>query len=344
MKAILKRDAAPGLTIGDVPKPSPGPGEVLIRVLRGAICGTDLHIYKWDAWAQGRVRPPLVLGHEFSGRVDTLGAGVTGFKAGELVSAEGHIVCGACTPCRTNRAHICGNTKIIGVDVAGAFAEWIVMPATNVWRIDYDITPDVAAIHDPLGNAFHTTLVEPVEGKSVLVEGCGPIGLFAVQIARASGASAIFAVDVNAKRLALARSFGATHVLDAARDNVEAVVREKTGGAGADVVLEMSGNPAAVRQGLQLAANGASVRLLGIPSSDVPIDLAGTVIFKGITIHGIIGRRMYETWHQMRAYLKEKRIDPSPAITHRLHYTEIEKAMSLIQGGDAGKIVLQFGD
>lgn len=342
MKAILKPSAAPGLVIGDVPKPSPGPGEVLIKVERGAICGTDLHIYKWDAWAQGRIKPPLVIGHEFSGRVDGVGAGVTGFKTGELVSAEGHLVCGACPPCRTGRAHICERTRIIGVDVAGAFAEWIVMPAANVWRIDYDVTADVAAIHDPLGNAFHTTLVEPVEGKSVLVEGCGPIGLFAIQVAKASGASAVFAVDVNERRLALARSFGATHVLNAAKDNVETFVRGKVP-AGVDVLLEMSGSAAAIRQGLSLCANGASVRLLGIPSGDVPIDLAGSVIFKGITIHGIIGRRMYETWSQMRAYLQERRIDPSLAITHRLPYTEIEKAMSLIQGGDAGKIVLQFG-
>ncbi len=342
MKAILKARPEKGLVIGDVPKPAPGPGEVLIKVQRGAICGTDLHISKWDAWAQGRIKPPLVIGHEFSGVVEELGPGVSNIKAGDKVSAEGHLVCGSCRPCRTNRAHICQNTKIIGIDVAGAFAEWIAMPAANVWKIDYDVSIDVAAVHDPLGNAFHTALIEPVEGEAVLIEGCGPIGLFAVQIAKAAGARQIFAVDLNDKRLALARAFGAAHALHAQRDPVDKIVREATGGEGPSVVMEMSGHPAAVRQGFSLVANGGNVRLLGIPSSEVPLDLAAAVIFKGVTVHGIIGRRMYETWKQMRAYLKEKRIDPELVITHRLPYTEIEKGLALIESGEAGKIVLNF--
>lgn len=343
MRAILKARPDRGLAIGEVPDPPPpGPGEVLIRVERGAICGTDLHIYKWDAWARGRIKPPLVVGHEFAGRVAAVGEGVSGFTTGQKVSAEGHLVCGICALCRSGRAHICPKTRIIGVDVAGAFAEFIAMPAENVWRIDEEVSIDVAAIHDPLGNAFHATLVAPVAGKSVLVEGCGPIGLFAIQIARAAGAAAVFAVDVNDKRLGLARDMGATRVLNAMRDPVEEAVRRETDG-GVDVVLEMSGHPAAVRQGFALVANGGDVRLLGIPASEVPLDLAHAIIFKGITVYGIIGRRMYETWEQMRRYLREKRIDPTPVITHRLPYTEIEKGLSLIESGEAGKVVLIFG-
>lgn len=342
MKAILKAKAEKGFVIGEVPKPVPKAGEVLIRVRRGAICGTDLHIHEWDAWAQHRIKPPLVIGHEFAGEVAELGPGVHGFKPGDVVSAEGHIVCGICELCRTGRAHICRETKIIGVDIAGAFAEYISMPATNVWRIDYDIPIEVAAIHDPLGNAFHTALVSPVDGRSVLVEGCGPIGLMAIQVAKASGAERIFAVDVNDRRLELARRFGASEALHAARDPVERIILEQTRGAGPIVVMEMSGNPAAIRQGFNLVANGGDVRLLGIPSAEVPLNLSETIIFKGITVHGIIGRKMYSTWEQMRAYLKSGRIDPAPIITHKLPYAEIAKAMELIRQGDAGKIVLDF--
>ncbi len=343
MKAIVKAKAEPGLTLQDVPEPgAPGPGEALIRIRAGSICGTDLHIHKWDAWAQSRIRPPRIIGHEIAGDIVALGSGVEGYATGQTVSVEGHIVCGRCSLCRTGQAHICPRMEIIGIDRDGGFAEYIKVPASNLWKIDAGIPIEVAALHDALGNAFHTTLLNPVAGKSVLILGCGPIGLLSCAIARASGAERVFATDVNAKRLEIAGRMGADVRIDASTQDPVRVVLDATESIGADVVLEMSGAPAAIQQGLAAVRNGGEVRLLGLPPTDVPIALARDVIFKGVTLHGVLGRRMYETWYQMRAFLRAKRIDVSPVITHRLPYRDVDKGLAALQAGTAGKIVLRF--
>ncbi len=340
MKAIVKPGPGPGLVVRDVPKPACGPGDVLIRVRHAGVCGTDLHIAEWDAWAQGRVKPPLVLGHEFAGEVVEVGDDVKEFRAGELVTAEGHIVCGHCLQCRTGNGHICQKTSIIGVDRAGAFAEWIAMPATNVMRLD-GIPTEIGAIMDPMGNAFHTVLTAEIAGAVVLVLGCGPIGCFAVGIARAAGARAVVAVDVNPTRLDLATKMGATRALKPGAD-VDAAVRELSEGNGADVVCEMSGAPSAVHNAFRLVRYGGRVQLLGLPAGDVPVNFATEIIFKGITIYGVIGRKMYETWHQMQRFLKGRRFDPTPVITHRFPLDRIDDALAAIKSGAAGKVILSI--
>lgn len=341
MQAIVKEKRAPGLTVATVPKPSPGPGEVLIAVRHAGVCGTDLHIADWDAWAQGRLKPPLVVGHEFAGEIVGVGDGVSGLATGQLVTAEGHIVCGHCLQCRTGNGHICKNTRIIGVDRNGAFAEYIAMPATNVLPLN-GIPTTVGAVMDPMGNAFHTVLTADVPGSTVLVVGCGPIGCFAVGIARAAGAARVIASDVNDKRLDLARRMGAHRTVNASTEDVVRVVLEETGGEGADVVCEMSGVPSALHQAFAAVRLGGRVQLLGLPKGQVPIDFATEIIFKGITVYGVIGRRMYETWHQMRRYLTAGLLDPAPVITHKFPLTKIDEALAAIRSGDAGKIILEI--
>jgi len=341
MQAIVKERRAPGLTVTTVPKPAPGPGEVLIAVRHAGVCGTDLHIADWDPWAQGRIKPPLVIGHEFAGEIVALGDGVTGLRKGQLVTAEGHIVCGHCLQCRTGNSHICKNTRIIGVDRDGAFAEYIVMPTTNVLTLS-GIPTEVGAIMDPMGNAFHTVLTAEIPGSTVLVVGCGPIGCFAVGIARAAGATKVIASDVNPKRLALAEKMGAHITINAATDDVVKTVVGETGGEGADVVCEMSGVPSALHQAFAAVRMGGRVQLLGIPKGDVPMDFANEIIFKGITIYGVIGRKMYETWHQMRRFLTGGQFDPRPVITHRFPLAKIDDALAAIRSGDAGKVILEI--
>jgi threonine 3-dehydrogenase len=341
MHAIVKQRRAPGLTVTTVPKPSPGPGEVLIAVRHAGMCGTDLHIADWDAWAQGRINPPLVIGHEFAGEVTAVGDGVAEIRPGQLVTAEGHIVCGHCLQCRTGNSHICRRTRIIGVDRDGAFAEYIVMPATNVLPLE-GIPTDVGAIMDPMGNAFHAVLTAEIPGSIVFVVGCGPIGCFAVGVARAAGAAKVIASDINPKRLALAARMGAHVTIDAGRDDVARRVLEETGGEGADVVCEMSGVPSALHQALAAARMGGRVQLLGIPTGEVPIDFANEIIFKGLTLYGVIGRKMYETWHQMRRYLSAGLFDPRPVITHRFPLARVDDALAAIRSGDAGKIILEI--
>lgn len=341
MHAIVKQARAPGLTVTTVPKPSAGPGEVLIAVRHAGMCGTDLHIADWDAWAQGRITPPLVIGHEFAGEVVAVGERVTEIKPGQSVTAEGHIVCGHCLQCRTGNSHICRRTQIIGVDRDGAFAEFIVMPATNVLPLD-GIPTDIGAIMDPMGNAFHAVLTAEIPGSMVFVVGCGPIGCFAVGVARAAGAAKVIASDVNPKRLALAARMGAHVTLDADREDVVRRVREETGGEGADVVCEMSGVPSALHQAFAAVRMGGRVQLLGIPTEDVPIDFANEIIFKGLTLYGVIGRKMYETWHQMRRYLSARLLDPRPVITHRFPLARVDDALAAIRSGDAGKIILEI--
>jgi threonine 3-dehydrogenase len=341
MQAIVKEKRAPGLTVTTVPKPSPGPGEVLIAVRHAGVCGTDLHIADWDAWAQGRLKPPLIVGHEFAGEIVSVGDAVAGLTTGQMVTAEGHIVCGHCLQCRTGNGHICRNTRIIGVDLNGAFAEYIVMPATNVLPLD-GIPTTVGAVMDPIGNAFHTVLTAEISGSTVLVVGCGPIGCFAVGIARAAGAAKVIASDVNGKRLELARKMGAHLTINAATDDVVRAVRDETGGEGADVVCEMSGVASALHQAFSAVRMGGRVQLLGLPKGQVSIDFATEIIFKGITVYGVIGRKMYETWHQMRRYLTAGLLDPTPVITHQFPLAKIDDALAAIRSGDAGKIILEI--
>jgi len=343
MRAIVKRCPGPGLEVTDVPEPRCGPSDILIRVHHAGVCGTDLHIADWDEWAQGRVRPPLVVGHEFAGEVVEAGADVAStFTPGQMVTAEGHIVCGHCRQCRTGNGHICQRTQIIGVDRDGAFAEYIAMPAINVMALD-GIPTTTGAIMDPLGNAFHTVLLPDLPGSSVLVLGCGPIGCFAVGIARAAGAARVIASDVNPRRLDLARRMGADLLLNASTDDVVARVRDATGAEGADLVCEMSGHPAAITQAFRAARLGGRVHLLGLPKGTVPINLSTDVIFKGLTIYGVIGRKIFETWHQMRSFLASGLLDPTPVITHRFPLTGIHDALDAIRSGAAGKVILEIG-
>jgi len=341
MQAIVKDRRAPGLTVTTVPDPTASAGEVLIAVRHAGVCGTDLHIADWDAWAQGRIRPPVVVGHEFAGEIVQVGPGVTELSVGQMVTAEGHIVCGHCLQCRTGNSHICRNTRIIGVDRDGAFAQYITMPAGNVLPLD-GIPTEIGAIMDPMGNAFHTVLTAEIPGSTVFVVGCGPIGCFAVGIARAAGAAKVIASDVNPKRLALAATMGAHVTIDAKQEDVTQAVLRATGGEGADVVCEMSGIPSALHQAFASVRLGGRVQLLGIPKDQVPIDFATEIIFKGITVYGVVGRKMYQTWHQMRRFLTAGLFDPRPVITHRFPLARIDDALAAIRSGDAGKVILEI--
>ncbi len=343
MRAIVKSKRAPGLELKDVPEPKCGPTDILIRVRHAGVCGTDLHIAEWDEWAQGRLKPPVVVGHEFAGEVVEVGKQAQGqFQPGQLVTAEGHIVCGHCRQCRTGNGHICQKTQIIGVDRDGAFAELIAMPSTNVMTLD-GIPTTTGAVMDPMGNAFHTVLSPDLAGSTVFVLGCGPIGCFAVGIARAAGAAKVIASDVNPVRLELARSMGAGVLINAAKEEVVARVMSETCGDGADLVCEMSGHPSALKQALQASRLGGRVHLLGIPKGDVPLDLANDLIFKGVTVYGVVGRKMYETWHQMRSFLSSGLLDPTPVITHKFPLERMDDALAAIRSGAAGKVILEIG-
>jgi threonine 3-dehydrogenase len=340
MHAVVKAQAGPGAEIREVAVPACGPGELLLRVRRAGVCGTDLHIYEWDRWSQGRLKPPVTLGHEFVGDVIEVGAGVTRYQPGDRVSCESHVVCGACLACRTGNGHVCENTRILGVDVNGGFAEFVAVPAVNAWRTPANITIDVAAVMEPLGNAVHTAFSGPLSGCNIAVTGCGPIGLFAVGVARAAGAARVFASDVSPYRLDLARRMQADAVIDPTKEDFVARIQQLTGGRGLDGVLEMSGNPSAVRDGLAALRNGGRLSLLGLPKESFELDWNRLVIFKGITIHGIIGRRMYETWYQMDNLLGSGRLDVRPAITHVMPMREFDAAIALLRSGQAGKVVL----
>jgi threonine 3-dehydrogenase len=342
MQALVKESREPGFVLQDVAVPAIRDDEVLIRVRRAGVCGTDVHIHEWDAWAAGRCSPPFTVGHEFAGEVTEVGKLVADVKAGDRVTAEGHIVCGRCHLCRTGNAHVCPNTKIIGVDRDGCFAEYIAMPATNVWHLDADVSFDVGGIHDPMGNAFHTALHgTEIPGATVLVTGCGPIGIFAVGIIKAAGASRIIASDINPKRLALALAMGA-HDAVYPKD-ADAAVRRATEGLGVDVVLEMSGVPAAIHQAFALVRVGGRVQMLGLPARPIEVDLAREIIFKGITVYGVVGRRMYETWIQMTQFLRSGQFDPRPVITHRFPLSDHAEAIRVIKSGDAGKVIFEVG-
>ena len=340
MKALRKMQPGKGLQMDTVQIPAIGATDVLVRVKAASICGTDLHIYGWDRWSQGRIRPPLTLGHEFCGVVERVGQEVTAVKAGDFVSAEMHVNCGHCHQCRLGQAHICQNLRIIGIDQDGAFAEFVKIPASNIWKLDPAIPEHYGAILDPLGNAVHTVLAGPIVGQTVLITGCGPIGLMAIAIAKACGSSTVFATEINEHRRAMAKKMGADMVLNPTAEDAVARILRETEGTGVDALLEMSGNPAAIQQGFKSLRAGGRASLLGIPTESVPVDLVNDVIFKGATVQGIYGRRMYETWVQMTALLQAGRLNLDPLFGERVSLDRFENAFTLLQGGLAGKILL----
>jgi threonine 3-dehydrogenase len=340
MMAVVKPKAAPGAEIREVKVPRFGPRDVLVKVKVASICGTDLHIYQWDRWAEKRIHPPLIPGHEFCGNVVALGNEVTSVKEGDFVSAEMHVACGKCLQCRTGDAHICQNVKIIGVDSDGAFAEYVVIPETNIWKLDSAIPQEYASILDPLGNAVHAVLAGEIAAKTVGITGCGPIGLFSIAVARAVGASQIFAIEVNEHRRRIAKEMHADFVLDPSTEDVRSVVMEKTGGLGLDVVVEMAGHPSAIRTAFDIVRRGGRISLLGLTSKPISLNFSEDIIFKGITVQGINGRRMYQTWYQMTALLKNGKLDLHPVITDRMAMKDFSKGMDRLKTGEASKILL----
>lgn len=340
MKALVKNRAEVGLWRGDVPLPEPGINDVLIKVHKTGICGTDLHIYEWDEWARSAIKTPLVIGHEFVGEVAAVGSNVADFHAGEIVSGEGHVVCGRCRNCLAGRRHLCANTQGVGVNRAGAFAEYISLPVSNVWRHSAHVTLDIAAIFDPFGNAVHTTLAFPVLGEDVLITGAGPIGIMATAVARHAGARHIVVTDINPKRLELARRMGATLAIDPRAERLAQVQQRLGMKEGFDVGLEMSGSPLALEEMLDNLCHGGKIAMLGIPSKPLAIDWR-KVIFNMITIKGIYGREMYGTWYLMTVML-ESGLDISPVITHRLPWYEYEQGFAAMRSGDAAKVVLDW--
>jgi threonine 3-dehydrogenase len=341
MTAIRKLRPEPGLDLRhDVPCPQIGAREVLVNVTHAGICGTDRHIYEWDRWSQNRIKVGITTGHEFVGRVIAVGKAVDRAEIGQRVSVEGHVGCNRCEPCRTGNAHICEHVEILGIDRDGGFAQFVAVPEGNLWPVHPQIRDEVAAVFDPLGNAVHTVMTAGVSGKTVLITGVGIIGLMAVSVARAAGASKIFVTDVDPSRLALARRLGADEAFAASEPWVE-TIRECTGGYGAHVLLEMSGNPQALRNGFEALRGGGHAALLGIPANEVAFDLPRHVIFKGATIHGINGRRMFETWYQMESLLLSGRVNLDPIITHVLPLEEFEHGLRMMQTGEAIKVVLR---
>ncbi len=340
MKALRKNQAGKGLSLETVPVPPIGPTDVLVRVKATSICGTDLHIYGWDRWSQGRIKPPVTLGHEFCGFVERAGEEVAAVKPGDFVSAEMHVNCGHCHQCRLGQAHICQNLRIIGIDIDGAFAEFVKIPATNIWKLDPAIPEHYGAILDPLGNAVHTALAGPIAGQTVLVTGCGPIGLMSIAVAKACGSSTVFATETNEHRRGMAKEMGADFVLNPSAQDAVKKILDATGGTGVDVLLEMSGNPTAIQQGFKALRAGGRASLLGIPTENVPLDLVQDVIFKGATVQGIYGRRMYDTWVHMTALLKAGRVNLQPLFGERVELENFETAFARLQSGLAGKILM----
>ena len=340
MKAVVKTKPGPGVEIRAMPIPSAGPGELLLKVLRAGVCGTDLHIYEWDAWSQNRIKPPVIIGHEFVGEIVALGPGVTEFEVGERVSFESHIICEHCSACRSGNGHVCENTRILGVDVHGGFAEYAVAPAVNAWRAPANVPLEVQAVMEPLGNAVHTAFSGNLSACRIAVTGCGPIGLFAIAVARAAGACQVIASDIAPYRLEAARRMNADAVIDVSKEDFVARVRELTEGRGLDGVLEMSGNAKAIRDGLAGLRNGGRLSLLGLPREEFGLDWNKLLVFKGVTIHGIAGRRMYETWYQMDNLLRSGSLDVRPAISHVMPMEKVVEGIELLRSGNAGKIVL----
>ena len=344
MRAVIKAEAGPGLVMREVPIPEPGPRDVLIKVKATSICGTDRHIYHWDAWSAGRIKPPLIVGHEVAGHVVQVGRDVTLLKEGDYVSAESHIPCTVCPVCRNGQQHICANLKILGVDTQGTYAEYAVIPETVAWKNDPDLDPAIASVMEPLGNAVYTVLVEPVTGLSVTVIGDGPAGINAVAVARASGAGAIYMVGKYDFRLGLGRRMGADVTLNITEPGMDVArtILDATDGIGVDVVLEMTGSQRAIDDGLKVLRKGGRFSAFGIPSGPVQMDLANGIVFKGARILGINGRLMWETWFQMAGLLRSGKLDPSPVITHRIALDDFEQGFAAMDSADrkVGKVVM----
>lgn len=340
MKALVKSRPEPGLELTEVPQPKPGANEVLIRVRKTGICGTDLHIYNWDDWARRNLRTPRIIGHEFVGEIVEAGPGVQGYQPGDRVTAEGHITCGLCRNCRAGRRHLCANTVGIGGGRDGAFAEYLVVPAFNLWPLHADIPDDIAAILDPFGNAVHTVFAFPVATEDVLITGAGPIGLMAAAVCRFIGARHVVISDVNDYRLDLALRMGASRVVNAIHTPLDAVMQELKMSNGFDVGLEMSGNPEAFRNMIAAMYHGGGIALLGFlpPQTQINWD---EVIFKGLTLKGIYGREMFETWHRMSQLIRAG-LDLAPVITHRFPAGEYQKAFEVVRSGQCGKVILEW--
>lgn len=339
MTAVVKATAGPGAGLQQVPIPEPSGSDVLIEVVASSICGTDVHIYDWNDWAQRHIQPPRVFGHEMAGRIVAVGAQVTGITPGTFVAAETHIVDRTCRQCQRGLFHLCENVRVLGVDRNGSFARFVTLPAENCWTNAPGLSPEVAALQEPFGNAVHAATAGPLKDNVVAVFGCGPIGLCAIGIARAEGAAAVYGVEPNPFRRELAERMGATATFAPSGDTV-GQIRRANGGAGVDVVLEISGNPMAVEQGLQSLHSGGWISLLGIGDRPVTLDLNDLVVTKGITIHGIFGRRIWETWEQTSAYLSSGRVDVTPLITHRFPLEDFQEAMAQMKSGRSGKVVM----
>lgn len=342
MKALVKTEAAPGLTLIDVPEPTLGRREVLIKVERTGICGTDLHIYNWDEWAAATIPVPLTVGHEFVGRIVELGPDVDYLKIGDRVSGEGHVICGRCRNCLAGRRHFCKDTKGVGVNYPGAFAEFLALPATNVWKLATEISDEVASILDPFGNATHTALTFPLLGEDVLITGAGPIGCMAAAIAKHAGARHVVVTDLNPGRLELAKALGATRTVDVSKEKIKDIQNELRMTEGFDVGLEMSGNGRAFIDLIDSMRTGGQIALLGIPESGTMIDW-NKVIFKSLTIQGIYGRKMYDTWYQMTSMIQSG-LNIAPVITHQFHYTDFEKGFTAMKEGSCGKVLLNWNE
>lgn len=344
MKAIVKTIGAAGAELREIPTPTPPRDGVLVRIKSVSICGTDFHVYSWDEWAQSRVKPPVTMGHEWAGEVVEVGSEVTSLKVGDYVSGESHKICGHCLQCRTGQGHVCRNTQIFGVDTDGCFAEYFAVPEASVLKNDARVPAEIASMQDPLGNAVHAALAGDIIGKSVAILGCGPIGLFAIAVCKAVGAGPIWASDTTEYRLNLATKLGATQAVRVPDDDLDAIVADATDGQGVDVVLEMSGAVSAVQQALRLARPGGRVSLMGIPNRAVELEVAHDLIFKGITVQGIVGRRLYDTWYTMKSLLASGQLDVSPILTHRLPFEEFATGMELMRSGQCGKVVLTVSE
>ncbi|XVS64447.1 L-threonine 3-dehydrogenase [Actinosynnema sp. CA-299493] len=340
MKALVKATAGPGLSLTDVPDPTPGAGDVVVRVLRTGICGTDLHIDSWDEWAAHNIHAPLVLGHEFVGEVVEKGASVTGVRVGDLVSGEGHLVCGTCRNCKAGRRHLCANTRGLGVHSDGAFAQYVVLPEQNAWVHRAPVDLDVAAIFDPFGNAVHTALSFPVIGEDVLITGAGPIGIMAAAVAKHAGARNVVITDVSEHRLDLARAVGVDLALNVTGRTIADAQAELGMSEGFDVGMEMSGKPVALQEMIGNMAHGGRVAVLGLPAEDFAVDWS-SVVLKMLHIKGIYGREMFETWYSMSVLL-QRGLDLTPVITHRFDYTAFDEAFATARGGKCGKVILDW--
>lgn len=341
MKTLSKTALEKGMSFVEKPIPTPKDHEVLIEILYTSICGTDLHVYEWNAWAQNRVKKPMTMGHEFVGTIVQVGKDVNHRKVGDLVSAETHMVCNTCEFCLNNQKHICENTKVIGVDIDGCFAQYITIPEENVWLNNPAINLVELSVQEPLGNAVHTLMAQPILNKTVAILGVGPIGILAVDAAKAMGAKKVIAIDVVDYRLDLAKQIGADVGIHASKENVEKRIYEECGKNGVDVICEMSGNSHALKQAFSYLKPGGHLAILGIPSQSISLDVGSAIVFKGIHIHGITGRHMYDTWHQVKSLIDSNKLHLAQVVTHVLDWTQYEEAMELMASGQCGKVVLK---